>query len=144
MAEPWAPSLSNVGGKIPHRTLEVDDPADDTPSGTFSDKTMPTADMVQPLIDEAASQVARAVSTIPAPMHDLAQQAAAWRAAADVELAWPQRDADIREVYDRLNARAALALQELIDACDDAGTGADGGVPLYSFPAPVPWGEDYL
>jgi hypothetical protein len=105
---------------------------------------MPTAEMVQPLIDGAVVSVRHAVGSIPTAVEDLATEAAAWRAAADIELAWPERDADLREVYDRLDARAKLALQRLIEACEDAGTGADGGVPVYSFPEAPPWGDSYL
>ncbi|MDL4812814.1 hypothetical protein [Actinomadura opuntiae] len=146
MAEPWAPSLTDVGGKIPTRTRDYTDPGDDTPTGTFSDRTVPTAEMVQPTVDGAVTAVRSAVSQIPDDprFYALAREAAAWRAAADIELAWPERDGDIREVYDRLDARAKLALQELVDACDDAGTGVDGGTPSWEFPRPVPWGDDYL
>jgi hypothetical protein len=146
VAEPWAPSLADVGGKIPTRTRPAD-PPDGDPLGTFTEETMPTAAMVEPIIDGAVAQVRHAVGTVPSTpetLYDLARDAAAWRAAADVELAWPERDADLREVYDRLDARAKLALQALIDACEDAGTGADGGLPVWAFPEPVPWGDQDL
>lgn len=144
MVEVWAPTLAQVGAKIPTRTVDATVPGESDPTGTFTDRTMPTADMVQPLVDGAVNTVRHAVASIPTEFEGLATEAAAWRAAADIELAWPQRDADLREVYDRLDARAKLALQELVDACDDAGTGADGGRPIYSFPTPVPWGDEYL
>jgi len=145
MAEVWAPSLAQVGAKIPTRTRDdTIPPPEDTPLATWTDRTMPTKDMVQPLIDGAVTTIRHAVASIPTELEGLATEAAAWRAAADIELAWPERDADLREVYDRLNARATLALQELIDACDDQGTGADGGTPVWSFPDPVSWGDTYL
>lgn len=145
MAEVWAPSLAQVGAKIPTRTRDdTVPPPNDDPLGTFTDRTMPTEDMVQPVIDGAVNTVKHAVSSIPTDLEGLATEAAAWRAAADIELAWPERDADLREVYDRLDARAKLALQRLVEACEDAGTGADGGLPRWEMPEPVPWGDDYL
>jgi hypothetical protein len=147
MAEPWAPSVADVGARIPTRTRDQTQPGNDNVLGTFTDATVPTAEQVTPIINGAVASVRHAVGTIPttpATLYELAKDAAAWRAAADIELAWPERDADIREVYDRLNARAALALQRLIDACEDAGTGSDAGLPVWSMPEPVPWGDDYL
>ncbi|MGI5171876.1 hypothetical protein ACQEU3_46795 [Spirillospora sp. CA-253888] len=144
MAEPWAPSLAEVGARIPTRTGSQINPGDDALLGTFTDKTVPTADQVQPIIDDAVASIRHAVGTVTEPLYELATGAAAWRAAADVELAWPARDADIREVYDRLNARATLALKALIDASQDSGTGADATMPVWSFPVAVPWGDDLL
>ncbi|MFC9973547.1 hypothetical protein ACFVH6_21900 [Spirillospora sp. NPDC127200] len=144
MAEPWAPSLVEVGARIPTRTRSQANPGDDSVLGTFTTETVPTAAQVQPIIDGAVASVRHAVGTVTAPLYELAKDAAAWRAAADVELAWPERDADIREVYDRLNARATLALKALTDASQDSGTGADATMPVWAFPTPVPWGDDLL
>jgi hypothetical protein len=145
MAELWAPALSDVGARVPTKTRPVDAVGDVAPLGTFDETTMPTAEMVQPILDNAITSIARSISAaIPANVLDLAKDAAAWRAAADVELAWPERNADITQVYDRLDARAKLALERLIEACDDAGAGTDATLPVWEMPAPVPWGDDHL
>ena len=143
MAEVWAPSLTEVGARIPTKTRDQTEPGNDNPTGTFNDRTVPTGSEVAPIVEGAVAQVRTAVASIPAALYDLAKDAAAWRAAADIELAWPERDADITQLYNALDARAGLALQRLIDACDAAGTGADGGSPAWSFPDPVPWGDEY-
>ncbi|MUN41408.1 hypothetical protein [Actinomadura litoris] len=144
MAEPWAPSMTDVGARIPTKTRDQTQPGNDNPAGTFNDTTVPTADEVEPIVEGAVAQTRAAVASIPEALYGLANDAAAWRAAADIELAWPERNAQITDLYTTLDARAKLALQQLIDACDDAGTGADGGRPVYAFPEPVPWGDTYL
>lgn len=143
MVEVWAPSMADVGARIPTRTRDQTTPGNDSPLGTFNDRTVPTATEVQPILDGAIAQTADAVGSVPENLYGLAKDAAAWRAAADVELAWPERNAQITDLYNALDARAKLALQALIDACDDAGTGVEGGAPAWSFPAPVPWGDEY-
>lgn len=144
MSEPWAPALSDVAAKIPHRTFDQTAVGADQPLSTFTANTVPTGEQVQPLIDAAVTVVRHAVSTVLPDLWDMAKDAAAWRAAADVELGWPVRDAEIREVYDRLNARATLALQQLVQAAEAANVGSDARQPYWSMPAAVPWGDEYL
>lgn len=142
-AEAWAPTLEDVGRRIPTRTRDQDAPGSDDLLGTFNGRTVPTGDQVQPVIDDAVAGVRHVVGTVTTALEGLAADAAAWRAAADVELAYPERDGDIR-VYDQLNARAKLALDRLTTAADDAGSGADATLPVWSMPDPPPWGDDYL
>ena len=144
MAVAWAPDLADVGRLIPTRTRVMDAPGSDELLGTFTEHTQPTDQQVQPVIDAAVASIGAAVTTVTTALEPLAKDAAVWRAAADVELAYPERDADIREVYDRLNARAMLALQRLVSAADDSGAGSDAGLPVWSMPQPVPWGDSYL
>lgn len=143
MTEAWEPSLADVGVRIPTRTRDQTTPGATSLLGTFNDKTVPTDVAVAPLIASAVATVLNAVTTVTAAHYSLAQAAAAWRAAADVELAYPERDGDI-DVYERLNARAALALKELTDIATDAGAGADATLPQWAMPVPVAWGDDYL
>lgn len=144
MAETWAPQLTDVGRRIPTRTRPMDGiPGSDELLGTFNGHTVPTGEQVQPVIDSAVAVVLHVVTMVTTALAELAKDAAAWRAAADVELAYPERDGDIR-VYEQLNARAKLALDRLIAAADDAGSGADATLPVWSMPEPVPWGDDYL
>jgi hypothetical protein len=140
----WPPSLVDVADHIPTRTRDLSDPGSDTLLGTFTDDTTPTADEAQRIIDTAVATVQSAVPTVSPGLEVLARDAAAWRAAADIELAYPERDADIQQVYDRLNARADLALKRLIEAAEAAGTSSEATLPQWSMPAPVPWGDQYL
>lgn len=143
MVEAWAPSLTEVGSRCPTKTRDQTEAGDDTLLGTFNDRTVPTGDMAQPLVNGAVAVVAEAVGAIGAALYDLAKDAAAWRAAADIELAYPQRDGDIK-IYEQLDRRAKLALDRLIAAADDTGAGTDATLPQWSMPDPVSWGDSYL
>jgi hypothetical protein len=148
MAEAWAPGLSDVGACIPTRTRDKSKPGQDKLLNTFNATTTPTDVMVQQRIDDAVSSLIAQVGELLATaaespeIADLARAAVAWRVAADVEIAYPNRDADVR-VYDQLNARAQLAFQALSTALQQA---AGGGytpdvLPQWSMPVPVPWGD---
>jgi hypothetical protein len=74
-----------------------------------------------------------------------ARSAAAWRAAADIELAYPDRDADLR-IYVLLDQRAKDALAQLVIriklggesiVADDAGVGE----PVWSALDPPRWAD---
>lgn len=144
MAEPWAPSLADVGNRIPTKTRDQTQPGADQLLNTFTDVTVPTAAQAQPIVDNATSAVKAAVALVPPTLYSLALDAAAWRAAADIELAYPDRNADIDRIYSPLDARAKLALATFIAAAAIAGDSAVEALPHYSMPQPVPWGDQYL
>jgi hypothetical protein len=144
MAGPvWTPALTDVADCIPTRTVDLTSPGSDTLLGTFSNKTQPDDVSVQRIIDRAVDGIQSVVPTIPSTVYDLAKSAAAWRAAADVELAYPERNADVN-VYTQLDSRAKLELDRLIQAAESSGGGVIATNPVWSFPPPVPWGNDYL
>lgn len=147
MADPeWAPTLEQVADHIPTRTRNAAQAGDTALLGTFTSVTEPTDEQARRHISAACSEVLGAVGgtipSVPAFLAGLAGEVAALRAAADIELAYPNRNADV-SVYEQLNQRADAALQRLIDAVNDAGAGPEGGlVPVHSFPQP-PWYGDY-
>ena len=146
MAEPWMPSLEQVADHIPTRTRNAATAGDTTLLGTFTAATEPTDEQARRHITSACAEVMGAVGgTIPATpafLYELASEAAALRAAADIELAYPNRNADA-DRFAQLDQRAKDALQRLIDAVNDQGSGPEGGLlPQYAFPEPV-WYGDY-
>ncbi|MET8334365.1 hypothetical protein [Streptosporangium canum] len=147
MAEPWAPTLEQVADHIPTRTRDSTTPGSDTLLMTFNDHTTPPAEAAQRKIVSAVAEVLAAVAgsvpATPSYLRDLAKDAAALRAAADIELAYPDRDADVR-VFEQLDQRAKDALQRLVEAVSDAGgTGTEGSLlPVWSMPVPG-WPGDY-
>ncbi|MEV4179938.1 hypothetical protein AB0J28_00645 [Streptosporangium canum] len=147
MAEPWAPTLEQVADHIPTRTRDATTPGSDALLGTWNEHTTPTAEQANRYIASAVAEVLGAVAgTVPATptyLAGLARKAASLRAAADIELAYPDRDADVR-VFEQLDQRAKDALQRLIDAVSDSGsTGTEGSLlPVWSFPDPG-WPGDY-
>lgn len=148
MAELWAPSLEQVADHIPTRTRPVSPPGATEYLNTFTAQTTPTDEQAGRRIAAAVVEVQGAVASIAATipttpdwLPKLASEAAALRAAAMIELAYPDRDADV-EVYTQLDQRATAALQRLLDALANTDTGTEGSLlPQYEFPDPVWWGD---
>ncbi len=163
MLATWAPSLEQVAGHIPARTRATDHPGNASelavPQGTFNGRTSPTNEVAQRFIASAVSQVLGRVGVIPAtPTHlaPLATAAAALRAAADIELAYSDRDAardadrdalrdvDV-QIYRELDRRATTALDELLVAVAQTGEGPSGSLlPQWQMPDPPAWGDEDL
>lgn len=135
----WAPTLAEVGGCVPTRTANVSLPGEDEYLNTFTADTRPTADQAQVKIDRAVADV-EAARTITASLEDVAKNAAMWRAAADIELSYPERNADAN-YYAQLDARARYEWDRFIDASDNPETGTGAGLPSWTMPEPVWWGD---
>ncbi|MDX3100449.1 hypothetical protein [Nonomuraea angiospora] len=148
MAEPWTPSLEMVADHIPTRTRPIEPPGETRYLNTFTSETTPTDVQAQRRIEDAVVTVLAAVGGVvpAAPMFlsILAREAAALRAAADIEIAYPDRDADVA-VYEQLNELANAKLERLVQAINDQGHGTSGSslLPVWSMPEP-PWWGDYL
>lgn len=135
MTETWAPSLEEVAGHIPTRTRDASTPGSDAFSNTFSATTTPTEDQAQRITNAATATVKGAVGVVTALLEPLARDAAGWRAAADIELAYPQREADV-SVYQQLDDRAKLALARLLETAEEQGGGQVATLPVWAFPDP--------
>ena len=144
VAEPWAPSLVEVGSRIPSKTRDQSVPGSSELLGTFDSRTSPTDVMVAPIVTGAVAVVASAIGMIGPALYPLALDAAAWRAAADIELAYPERRGDVEDLYPELDKRARLALERLREAADDSGSGTDASLPVWSMLPPPPWGDENL
>jgi hypothetical protein len=143
VAQPWAPALDDVARHIPTRTRDTRTPGSDQLLGTFTSTTTPDADAAQAVIDAAVRFVLSQTGTLDARDGELLAQArvaAEWRAAADIEIAYPGRDADVA-VYDQLNARAQLELTTLLRRLQIQGEGAPEGVPFWSAPDAPPYAD---
>ncbi len=142
----WAPTLSRVGAYIPTRTREVG--VDNDYTGTFTTATYPTAAQVNLLIADACVWVEGMVGVPVASAADsLCGMAAALYAAYRVELAYPERDADV-SVYDRfrLDAEALVDRAAAVNRANGGGGGTDeeGRVDVlarWSFPDPPRWAD---
>jgi hypothetical protein len=138
MAQSWAPALDDVARHIPTRTRDVRTPGSDRLLGTFTTSTTPTDSQAQAIVDEAVLSVLSQTGPLVATDTNLLAQArvaVAWRAAADIELAYPNRDADIK-VYADLDSRAEAELANLLRRLQFQGEGADEAVPYWSAPPP--------
>lgn len=140
----WAPTLAEVAGCIPTRTANVNLPGEDEYLNTFNTDTRPTGDEAQKVIDHAVSDVETFAATIPTMitpnLESVAKNAAMWRAAADIELAYPDRTADV-SIYAQLDARARYEWDAFVRACSSQGTTTGTGIPTWTMPDPVWWGD---
>ena len=147
MAEPWAPVLADVARHIPTRTRDTVTPGSDSMLGTFTASTTPTDEQAQAVLDSAVAWVLSEAGPLP-PTFDAnyalisasARDTAAWRAAADIELAYPNRDADVRTAA-QLDQRAKDALAGLLRAMVLTETGAVEPVPVWQSPLPPSWAD---
>jgi hypothetical protein len=145
--EAWSPSLADIARHIPTRTRDTRTPGSDQLLGTFTPYTTPDNEQAQKCADAAVQWVLSSTGPLP-PGLDFEQQArtaAEWRAAADIELAYPNRDADIR-IFAQLDQRAKDALSTLVDSIklggDSIGSADEGvGQPQWRAPAPPPWAD---
>ena len=145
MAEPWAPTLEDVARHIPTRTRDTRTPGEDVMLGTFTAGTTPDDSQAQAAIDAAVRDVLSRtgpLDTGDGELLDAARGAAEWRAAADIELAYPNRDADVH-VADQLDARAKYELDTLLARMQGQGEGPLPleTVPAWSAPDPPPWAD---
>jgi len=144
--ESWAPSLDDVARHIPLRTRDTRTPGSDTMLGTFTESTTPTSEQAQSVIDDAVAGIVATFGDLPSVLPDgdplaiTARSAAEWRAAADIEVAYPNRDADIR-VYAQLDLRATAALATLASALQAAGEGIVDVYPIWQSPAAPLWAD---
>lgn len=146
MAEVWAPTVADVAKYIPTRTRDTTTPGSDALLNTFTPNTTPTGSQAQSIIDDAVGGVVSVVGELPASppadpeIYSQARVAAAIRAAADIEMAYPNRDADV-SVAVLLGQRAALALAQLQQALSVLVGGPVDLLPSWQMPLPETWGE---
>lgn len=136
----WDPTLIEVAGCIPTRTVNVNLPGSEEYLNTFNSDTRPTAAQAQEKIDAAVSSVLRAVSSVGVDLEDVASSAAKWRAAADIELSYPRRNADA-DYYQELNDRAKWEWGLLLAAADTQNTGTESAYPTW-YTTDAPWWAD--
>jgi hypothetical protein len=146
VAEVWAPTVADVARYIPTRTRDTTTPGSDALLGTFGPNTTPTDSQAQSIIDDAVGSVVAAVGELPAaPPADIeiysqARVAAAFRAAADIEMAYPNRDADVALAV-LLGQRADKALATLVTALQVLVGGPVDLLPSWQMPLPETWGD---
>lgn len=146
----WAPTLAQVAALIPTRTREIG--VSNEYQATFTEDTQPTAAEVNILIGYACVWAEAAVgSPVMTSIQSALTFAAALRAAYAVELAYPERDADV-SVYDRFATEADAMIAHAATANRTAGGGGnlDGeGDPVtfvqFQFPDSPPYRDlNYL
>ncbi len=146
----WAPSLERVAAYVPSRPLAPQADGSNTDLRTFDATTRPTAGQVWLIIADAVGWVTDATGTLDSTVYGSANAVAAIRAAAFVELGYPERNDPMKSTAnttsDRLFKQADQMLAALV-ARNKAITGSDGDdpdtafevLPMWSFDAPPAW-----
>jgi hypothetical protein len=129
----WSPFLSAVGDYIPSKTRDIT-PGSDVIFGTFNGLTHPDDGQVQRMLDNAVTGILSRITSVAPSMWDQAGAVAALRAAADIELAWPDRSSDLT-LYTALSARYEAEFCKL----DDLSSAA---LPSWSMPDAPNWKDD--
>jgi hypothetical protein len=142
----WTPGLSRVAAYIPRLTVDQTAPGSAVELGTFDGRTNPTGEIAQRHINDAVAEVAALAGTVPAGFDLLAAAIAARRAAATILRAYGDDRAgqDTIAVAAALDARADADLTRLraaIDALEPDDPDEFSIAPVYTFPAPAPWGD---
>ncbi|GAB7053125.1 hypothetical protein [Catenuloplanes indicus] len=146
----WLPGRSRVANYIPGRTLNVD-PAVHSAAGETYDpgwgpNTRPTGQQVDRLILDQASLVSVRVPRLTETHHEAASTVVAMLVAAAIERGQPDTDPTSLQRALDLERQALARLDELVRGVDEeTGETAAGPVmPVWSMPAPVPWGDSYF
>lgn len=144
--EPWAPGVSDVAKHIPTRTRDTKSPGSDRMLNTFNANTTPNDSVVQQMIDDTVAALEAQFGDMPLVVQQHPDAAAVlkqyveWRVAADVELAYPNRDADI-QTAGALDKRAQAALALVQAALVTANVGSEAVNPAGNFPVPPAYAD---
>jgi hypothetical protein len=125
----WTPFLSEVADFIPSKTRDVTT-GSDVIFGTFNGLTHPDDGQAQRILDKACVGILSVLGSVAPSEYAQAGAVAAIRAAADIELAWPERSADLA-LYTALSARYTFEWEKLNEL--------SANVPIYNFPDAPAW-----
>ncbi len=151
----WTPTRQRVASYVPSRPLVPAADGSNTDLMTFDSTTRPAGGQVDVMIGDAVNWVTDATGLLDETLHQSANACAAIRAAAFVELGYPERDnagkATANTTSDRLFKQSDSMLAALV-LRNKALTGVDGDdpepafevLPQYSFPAPSPYGDSVI
>ncbi len=141
----WRPELWHVAAYVPRRTLVGAVDGYGNALDVFTNETHPTAQAVNRLISDSCAWIGGVANPVADGLGEQARAAAAIRTAGLVELTWPDNRDDISTAQALLDQANALRVD--LDRANQAITGTDPEdptanlMPVYSFPAPVAWGD---
>jgi hypothetical protein len=141
----WRPERWRVAAYIPGRTLVGAVDGYGNAVYTFDDTTHPRGAAVDLLITDACAWVIVKTGPVDATLVDSAAACAAKWTAAQIQQAYPDNTADA--TIAALLYQQAVAMRDELQLANEAKTGQDPEdpaahlMPVYSFPAPVPWGD---
>jgi len=136
----WTPGRTRVANYVPLRTLARDA---ETFQNTFNSETQPNGVQVDRLIADAVSRILAHTGEIAPTLHEFASTVAAILAAAAVERGYAARPEEhsLQRARD-LEAQGLRMLSQLVEANQRPDQPGAALPPLWSFPPPVPWGDE--
>jgi hypothetical protein len=141
----WMPFLREVADYVPWLTLDTATPGGDTFLSTFTGTTYPTDEQAVRIVERVARPISARWPDLPNSAYDLARAYVALRAAAQLARAFPRTSNDT-QTADSLAEEADELWASLMEIADDASTSPTntGHSPVYAFPEPVAWGDQYI
>lgn len=141
----WQPFLREVADYVPWLTLSLSIPGGDTFLGTFTGDTHPADEQAVRHIERVVRPIAQRWPDLPLSLYEQARTYVTLRAAASLARAYPRTSGDT-QTADSLDRMADAAWTLLEKQAEDASTSptGTGQMPVYAFPDPVPWGDEYL
>ncbi len=140
----WSPFLSEVADHVPYLTVDSVTPGSQLYLGTFTGTTAPTDEVAQRHIDQALATMSPLLTGLSDTLYPAARSVVTLRAAASLARAYPRRREDV-ETAAALDARANAAWTSLQTAYAQTSQPTTTiGVPYWSFPDPVSWGDTNL
>lgn len=141
----WAPTRSRVAAYVPSRPLVQTPDGRNVDLGTWNDDTRPTGRQADILIRDAVNWVLDATGTLDVSLYQSANAVAAIRAAAFIELGYPERSDPMKSTANTTSDRLFKQADQMLAALvlrNKALTGSDGDdpeavfeiVPMLSFP----------
>jgi hypothetical protein len=150
----WMPFMREVGDYIPWLTLDTAIPGGDTFLGTFTGTTYPTDEQAVRHVERVIRPITERWPTLPTTVYELARSYVTLRSAASLARAFPREAGGTigqgaQSAADALDRQADALWAALVKTADDAqaeGTNptGTGNVPVWAFPTPVAFGDDYL
>ena len=144
-AEAFEPFLHEVADHVSWLTLSSAIPGGDTFLGTFTGDTWPTDEQVHRQIRMVTAPIAARWPDLPAPLLDLARSYIALAVAAILARSFPRQGSD-RSDAEALERQAESMWAQFKELADDQTTSptATAQRPVWAFPSPSAWGDDYL
>ena len=141
----WQPFLREVADYVPWLTLSTVIAGGDTFLGTFTGDTYPTDEQAVRHIERVVRPIGQRWPDLTADLYEQARTYVTLRSAASLARAYPRTSGDT-DTADALDKQADAAWALLVKGADDASTSptGPGQVPVYAFPEPVAWGDQYL
>lgn len=141
----YDPFLHEVADHVPWLTLDKTIPGGDTYLGTFTGNTWPADEQVARHVRRVADPITARWPDLSEAVAPLARSYIALRVAAALARSFPRSASNFADA-DALNALADDLWTQLVELADNETTSptGTGQVPIWAFPDPVAWGDDYV